>query len=939
MKMPIVPSTEQILRTENAKLRARLEEAEHRITAMHDAHGERAGNLTAVRDITQLRQREDEKAEALLLLDVLLAHVSVGFAYFDCDLRYVRINERFAEITGLPVAEHIGRHVAEVISTIAAGVREVTERISATGQPVLDHEFAGEAANALEVIRHWTVSGYPVRGQRGEIAGYGTAVEEVTARKEVDAVLHQSEERLRLAIAASDLGTWHWDLRTGALEWSARCLTIFGIPPLTVMSYVKFLEALHPEDRARAHDAVQLALRDRSQYRLEVRSVWPDGSVHWAVSLGRAFFDASGVPIRMEGIAFDSTERKRVEEEHRLLASIVENSRDFIGISDTHGNPLFGNRAAMELVGLQDLEQVRRIKIIDYFIPEQKAFVAEVVMPDVIEKGRWRGELTMQHFVTGAKIPVLYDLFRVDDPATGEPTNFATVTRDLTASKQGEETLRASDAMLNVALRDTGILLYTTDADLRYRWLHNPHPAFRREDVIGRRDEDLLPAEQAAPLTALKRRVLDTGVGDTGEVAVESGGIKYVYNLVVEPSRDPGGKVVGVTVAAMDITATKQAEADLRRLAAELAEVDQRKDVFLATLAHELRNPLAPIRNGLQIMKLAPDNAESVEKVRVMMDRQLTQLVRLVDDLLDVSRITRGKVELRKERVDLKVVIDAAVETSRPAIEKAGHELVVIVTDEPTFVDGDAARLVQVVSNLLHNSAKYTHRGGQVRLTLGREDGTAVVSVKDNGIGIPSAMIGRVFEMFAQLDQTLEKTTGGLGIGLSLAKALLEMHDGTLEAHSDGEGMGSEFMVRLPVVMDMIVRSDRPDGNTSQVVLSALRRILVVDDNVDSADSLVQMLKMLGNEVRAANDGEAGIGMAAQFRPDLVFMDIGMPKLNGYEAARRIRQHPWGRSMMLVALTGWGQEDDRKKSADAGFDHHLVKPVEVDALMKLMSSR
>ena len=253
-------------------------------------------------------------------------------------------------------------------------------------------------------------------------------------------------------------------------------------------------------------------------------------------------------------------------------------------------------------------------------------------------------------------------------------------------------------------------------------------------------------------------------------------------------------------------------------------------------------------------------------------------------------------------------------------------------------MDGDATRLAQVVSNLLHNSAKYTHRGGHVRLMVGREDGTAVVSVKDNGIGIPPAMIGRVFEMFTQVDRTLEKTTGGLGIGLSLVKGLLDMHGGTIQAKSDGEGMGSEFVVRLPVVMDVIDASDRPNGQTSEVMPSARRRILVVDDNADSADSLGLLLEMSGHEVRTANDGKAGIAVAAQFRPDVVLMDIGMPQLDGYEAARHIRQQPWGRGMVLVALTGWGQEDDRKESADAGFDHHLVKPVEMDALMKLMGT-
>jgi signal transduction histidine kinase len=402
--------------------------------------------------------------------------------------------------------------------------------------------------------------------------------------------------------------------------------------------------------------------------------------------------------------------------------------------------------------------------------------------------------------------------------------------------------------------------------------------------------------------------------------------------------RSPAGEFLGIIAVILDISKQLRSKEKLRQLAAELAEADRRKDLFLATLAHELRNPLAPLCNGLQVMKRSLDNSPALEKVRAMMDRQLTQLVRLVDDLLDVSRITQGKLDLRKERIDLRTVVDAAVETCRPVIEQAGHELAVVMPDAPVFVDGDAARLSQVMSNLLNNATKYTHRGGSIRLVVSRQRGMAQVSVKDNGIGIPPAMLDKVFGMFTQVDGPLEKTTGGLGIGLSLVKGLLEMHNGTIEAKSAGKAMGSEFVFLLPLAMDAGAEPDSYNGLAIDVAPSALRRILVVDDNVDAADSLGELLEMLGNEVRTAHDGEAGVAVAEQFRPDVMLMDIGMPKLNGYEAARRIRQHAWGQGILLVALTGWGQEDERKKSADAGFDHHLVKPVRLDDLTQLISA-
>ena len=320
-----------------------------------------------------------------------------------------------------------------------------------------------------------------------------------------------------------------------------------------------------------------------------------------------------------------------------------------------------------------------------------------------------------------------------------------------------------------------------------------------------------------------------------------------------------------------------------------------------------------------------------------MMERQLTQLIRLVDDLLDISRVTSGKLELRREWVELKAVIDAAVETSRPVIEQAGHEFVVVVPEEPILVDGDATRLAQVVSNLLNNSAKYTPRGGRVRLAACREDDMAVLVVADDGIGIPPNMLGKVFEMFSQVDRALEKTTGGLGIGLSLVKGLVEMHGGTIEARSEGEGRGSEFIVRLPVVSSAVQKVE-PLGVSEPVNSSSRRRrILVADDNVDSAESLGMLLKLLGNDVSIANDGLQAVEVAETFRPDAILLDIGMPKLNGYEACRRIRELPWGKTAILIAMTGWGRDEDQRRSQEAGFDRHLVKPVDPSALEKLLS--
>ena len=704
---------------------------------------------------------------------------------------------------------------------------------------------------------------------------------------------------------------------------------------------------MHPDDLARmpAHFAELARAENGQTLEIEYRLHRPDGTWRWFRGRKTPFSrDAKGNVREIIGTSSDITERKRAEEAIARLAAIVESSHDAIASTDLQGTITSWNKGAETMFGYSAGETVGQ-SILFWLPPERRHEEHEIQA--AIGKGQGLTHLeTVRLCKDGSRVEVSVTVSPIRD-AGGAIIGASKTARDITARKQAEAAQRAIQERMRLAAEATGVgiwewnvLTHAMHWDAVMFGLYGIPPtpdglvqysdwsgAVLPED-LARQEEVLQEAVRTGGHSSREFRIRRAGDGDS-----------RIVQSVEATRRNAHGQVEWVVGTNLDITDRKRVEEELRRLAAELSEADRRKDVFLATLAHELRNPLAPIRNGLQVMKLMRNNGEAVERARDMMDRQLSQLVRLVDDLLDASRINQGKVELRRERIDLKTVIAAAMETSRPAIEQADHELVVVMPDEPIFVNGDVTRLAQVVSNLLNNSAKYTHRGGHVRLTVGREDGMAVVSVKDDGIGIPPAMIGRVFDMFTQGDRTLEKTTGGLGIGLSLVKGLLEMHGGTIEANSGGQDMGSEFVARLPLEMAPDAEQDRPNRQTSEVVPSALCRILVVDDNVDAADSLGELLEMLGNEVRTANDGEAAIEVAAQFRPDVVLMDIGMPKLNGFEAARRIRQHTWSRGMMLVALTGWGHEHDRKKSADAGFDHHLVKPVEMDALVKLMSGR
>jgi PAS domain S-box-containing protein len=364
-----------------------------------------------------------------------------------------------------------------------------------------------------------------------------------------------------------------------------------------------------------------------------------------------------------------------------------------------------------------------------------------------------------------------------------------------------------------------------------------------------------------------------------------------------------------------------------------LLEADRRKDVFLATLAHELRNPLAPIRNALTLLTVPAPTQAVTEEARDVIKRQVEQMTRLVDDLLDVSRITRDKIDLRKERVELASVIGSAVETSQPLIDSAKQTLSISLPDEPVYFHADPTRMAQVFANLLQNAAKYSEQGGQIQIQAEVSGAEVVVRVRDEGIGISCEALAYVFDMFRQVDGSLERAQGGLGIGLTLVRRLVELHGGTVNAQSDGPGTGSEFIVRMPIVAERAQET----AATAPAAVLAKQRILVVDDNKDSGDTLSALLRLKGHDVRTARDGLEALDVVGEFQPQIILMDVGMPKMNGYEATRRIRQSPNGKETFIVALTGWGQADDVQRSAEAGCSAHLVKPVDLDVLERLLA--
>jgi signal transduction histidine kinase len=516
-------------------------------------------------------------------------------------------------------------------------------------------------------------------------------------------------------------------------------------------------------------------------------------------------------------------------------------------------------------------------------------------------------------------------------------------------------------ARLDAALDAGAIATWTWDipsnrlfADSKLAQLFNLPPSDGDGGVLDKYLQSIHPDDVGKTLAALDRSV------ETGEpyeadyrVVQADGSIRWVTARgVVE--RDGTGRAYRMPGVLVDISDRKRLEEELRirvdqlaeadrrkeELLASLRDADRRKDEFLATLAHELRNPLAPIRNSLQILKVARVDAATVQKTRAMMERQVQHLVRLVDDLLDVSRVMRGKIDLHMEPVELAAVVARAVETAQPLIEAQGHHLALSLPHESLLVHADLVRLTQVIGNLLTNSAKYTEPNGHIWVAANREGDEVLLRVRDDGIGIAPDMLPHVFELFAQADHTSTKAQGGLGIGLTLAKNLAQMHGGAIEARSAGLGKGSEFIVRLPVMFQecKAVAEESGEQHPQEHVSSCSQRLLVVDDNQDAATSLAMLLRLEGHEVRVAHDGPTALALAKSYLPSVILLDIGMPGMDGYEVARRLRALPGLKDVVLAALTGWGQQEDRRRTAEAGFDHHFVKPLDANLLGDLLNA-
>lgn len=748
----------------------------------------------------------------------------------------------------------------------------------------------------------------------------------------VQLALEDDPLAVKLALDATGVGVFDYDATTGMQRFCNRCKAIWGLRLDEEPLPQRIEQLVHPDDRHVIAQIVNsLSADGPGEFSCEHRIIRPDGGLRWLEVHGRTVFEDTGGARRARrslGIMIDITERKRIEEQ--LIASEAQYRAIFanaaVGIAQVglEGHWLAVNDRLCAIVGYTRKELLART-FADITYPAD--LEADWTQARQLLAGERANYAMEKRFVRrdGSLVWVNLAVGLMRDLA-GLPKYFVWVVEDTSVQREAQESLRASEEKYRSLFMNMTeeVHLWKLVRDQRgniQTWqLVDVNPAALKAwgktlaETQGKMADEIFP-NATAHFMPVVQKIINEGAPHSYETYFPD--LKQHLRLTSIPMGDY------FVTAAADITSIKTAELALR-------EADRQKDEFLAMLAHELRNPLAPISNATELLTRSVGSEPAAKAPLAMLSRQTKQLSRLVDDLLDVSRISQGRIELKETALEIGEVIDQAVDTVQALVREKRHRLFIMKPPYPIYVRGDLARLVQSLGNLLHNAAKYTDPGGEITIKATDSDAEIGIQVRDNGVGISADLLPHVFDMFVQSDRTLDRAQGGLGIGLAVAKRLVNMQKGYVEVHSDGPGQGSCFTIRLPRIP--APESEKP---AEDPIRAPVRRILVVDDNADAADSLAMLLQLAGHQVHAVYSSRAALRAADELRPDVLLLDIGLPEMNGYELARRIRQNAEN-SVRLVALTGYGQPEDRERAKAAGFDHHLVKPVDVKAVERLL---
>jgi len=901
-----------------------------------------------------MRSAQARAGERGELLQVTLRSIGEAVITTDTEGRVTTLNAVAESLTGWTQSEALGQPLDRVFRILNEETRQPVENPAT--RALREGVVVGLANHTVLIHKDGREqpiddSAAPIRDERGHVSGCVLIFRDVAAQRRMEK--ERASQLLTARVLASIVESSDDAIVSKSLDgviqsWNAAAERLFGHTAAQAVG--RHISLVIPPDRISEEDHIVARLKAGQRIEhFETERMHRDGR-RLLVSLTISpITDDAGQVVGASKIVRDVTSQRRAEErERQLLAeaaganakfqAFFEQGALFAGIMAMDGTLVDANRLSWEGCGFTKEQAVGKPFWDGPWWSPSADLVARIKDGSARAAAGETFRVETPYFVgDGTQRIADVTILPIRDEA-GRVLFLAPTGTDITDRQRAEADRERFATVIEsstdfIGICDlNGIPFFVNRAGLEMVGLDSLDAA-RATPV----PEFFFPEDRPRILEEFFPSVLEKGHGEV-EVRFrhfKTGAARWMAYKVLTV-KDAAGQPVALATVSQDITARKSMEDNLRSLAAELSEADRRKDEFLATLAHELRNPLAAISNAVQVLRHGGRDSKTVDSASEMLERQVGQVSRLVDDLLDMSRITQGKIELRKDHVELTPILDQAVETARALLESRHHDLTVTLPSGPIYLRADAARLAQVVGNLLSNASKFTDDGGHIGLAVEREGKNVVIRVRDTGIGIAAADLPRLFDMFTQVDTSLERSRDGLGIGLTLVRALVEMHGGAVEARSAGLGQGSEFVVRLPTVAEAPKPGPRPTkGATARPVR---RRVLIVDDNQDGAESLAVLLQLGGHETHTAHDGQQAIEDAERLRPDIVLLDIGLPRLNGYEVCRRIREQPWGKELSMVAVTGWGQQEDRRRSQEAGFDTHIVKPVEPEALMDLLAS-
>jgi PAS domain S-box-containing protein len=898
--------------------------------------------VTVVQDITALEEAERGLAATDEQLRLITDAVPALLSYVDTDFRYVRANATYREWFGIDV---VGLTVQEVAPQLG-----FWERVA----PFLTQAMAGERVQFETNIEYptgrrdvsisYTPDFQEVRPDgQPKVRGVMVLVTDQSASKAAERALRDSERMLAQSQRLASVGTWELDLgqpqSARSLRWTEGCARIFGHEVSGIgesgigLSPSLLFEAVHPDDRVPTLLEVDRALRTGTPVEIEHRILRPDGE--WRVLHQWALVerDASGAPVRMLGTCQDVTERLRAESEVReareQLELVMDTTPAMVARCARDGQFVWVNRSYAARFGLEPAEiagrDIREVlgqaawecgapHVARVLSGETFTFTYEVEVPYETLGPRW---------VHAVYAPTFRE---------GVADGWVAVLTDITERRQLERALARSELRHRSLLETLASVVWTTDARGEFAtpqlaWQEYTGQPWEQHQGLGwTRAIHSDDREHVVSVWKEAQRSLQPVHAEGRLWHASSGGYRHFEVRAVPITED--GHLTEWIGTIVDVHEREQALQGLR-------EAARRKDEFLAMLSHELRNPLAPIVHSVEILSRMDTDEGTLSHYRDVINRQIRHFRRLLDDLLDVARVSQGKIQLRRERIELGAVLRQAVEVSLPLLQEKGHELREELVPE-LWLEGDSTRLVQVFANLLNNAAKYTDPGGRVELQTRVDGAQVVVSVQDNGVGMGPELLQQAFDLFTQADRSPDRAQGGLGIGLTMVRSLVQMHGGQVRAHSEGASRGSRIEVRLPLLSRPTPTPTPPaPAPSADPTPTGKLQILIVEDNRDAAESLGALLGLMGHEVKLVHDGPSALqALTRQAAPDLVLLDIGLPGMDGYEVASRARQA--GVRAKLVALTGYGREEDLRRSGEAGFDQHLVKPVEIEALLGMV---